>query len=126
MYRIFRVLLGKALIVWALVGLFVLPCAGQERKLTIPEKNIAAGYAVVGPLELKKVSTGQLVISEPPGQDPVVVNLGARAVSVMDQNETPLSMSAVTAGSTVIIAQTKDAVRIYVVPPVKKEIRDDK
>lgn len=134
MNRLFGLLITKAFIAWTLVALFAMPCAAQgtqksdgtsgEKKLTIQEKNVAAGYSVIGPLELRKVSGTQLVIAEPPGKEPLVVDLRNKTISVMDKEENPLTMSAMNAGSTVIICQKKDSVRIYIVPALKKEKPD--
>jgi hypothetical protein len=137
MNNICRISLNRALVASALVALLVLPCAtltqaaetqqtatvGSQKHETaldiMLEKRIAAGYGVLGPIELYKASSSALVVPDSPSNGRTI-SLNNKKVTVLDESGNGLTMSSVTAGTAVIICEKKDEVVIYLVKGFKK------
>jgi hypothetical protein len=127
----------RALVASALVALLVTPFAtlaqadetqqtptvGSQNHQTALElmidKRIAAGFGVIGPIELMAASSSALVLPDSP-KGSKTISLKNRKVTVLDESGNGSSMSSVTADKWVIICQKKDEVVIYLVKGFEK------
>jgi hypothetical protein len=103
------------------------PTASQVQETpeqTIIRTRIAEGYSAVGPLELKGVSSSELVIGAVPGNPKLTVSLTNKNVSVMDESGNGLTTGSLAVGTNVIIFQKQNDIVIYVVPAPPKETRN--
>jgi hypothetical protein len=141
MKNICGILLKGALVTSALVALLVVPLAtltqaadthkpatvGSKKHESALEsmlrKRIAAGFSVIGPIELTSASSSALVFPDSPNGSKTI-SLQNQKVTVLDESGNASSMSSVTAGKWVIVCQKKDEIVIYLVKGHKKGAND--
>jgi hypothetical protein len=137
MKNICGISLKGALVTSALVALLVMPLAtltqadDTQKPTTVSwkkhptaqelmvNKRIAAGFSVIGPLEVMEASTSALKVDDSPNNSKTI-SLQNKKVTVLDESGNGASMSSVTKDRAIIICQKKDEVVIYLVKGYKK------